>query len=357
MAEGIALILQRVEGLVLYLPAGTPRLHECHQVGFLYDKVAGPCEGRLPARPAVGLADPHQIHPYVGVGGIQGDIVQEMELEGMPFLPDGAFLHARIPVQHPEQRGIAVRLDAADEVAATPEYLPEVWPVGVERILNEQAAFCRWKGREAVKQPLGRIQLAVILLLAVPTGNRLGGDREYRLLVGMDQDCAQHLVVVARSAIAMPLLDAARAADRGGGEEFHPVHADYVVAGRPIAFAHPEAVPLREVGKRMQEAGEGIRQGIGWYPVQNCTHLGVARDSPDPIDLHYIAGFGVGTLFELEHRGVLQAEHRKGRHQGIDQRDRGVAPPGVGYPAKGILHRAYQIVWRKLFHVRKCLVL
>ncbi len=137
----------------------------------------------------------------------------------------------------------------------------------------------------------------------------------------MDQDCAQHLVVVARGAIALLPVDTAWATDRGGGEEFHPIHADYVIAGCSIAFAHLEAVPLREVRKRMEKVGKDIRQGIGRYSVQNCTHLSITRDTANTIDFHYIRGFGIRTLFELEHRGVLQAEQRKGRHQGIGQRN------------------------------------
>ena len=166
---------------------------------------------------------------------------------------------------------------------------------------------------------------AGILRVAVGLDDRFGCQRDDFLVVGMDQNRAQHLMGISDGAIAMVFLEARGALDGGRGE----------IAGA-IECYQVLAVQVDEVFQSFAalQAAEDVEvhgpQACRIDGVQNSAHLRVARDVLDAINGAEVVVGVVAAFIESQQRRILQGEHGKRRHQCIAHGNDWIARTGIG---------------------------
>jgi len=280
--EVVALILERVKGLILDLPprpAGphhrldrarverdvghpTPTSDFPLPVGLLVEQVVDAHVDRA-------LAQAEMVGP--GEGMFDPLRVGESEFLDLPTGP--------APGELPLQALVRIRLDVQNKEPAVAGDLPDVRRVGVERVLHQDRLQIGVTFVQVLAEPLGGVALAVVLLGAVGIENRLEVEREDFLLGGVNDHGGQARMAVRSLAVAMRARGAVIAVHLGGREVLDAVDRDDEVA-LPILvlFEHPGPAQF------VEELGEDRPQRRREDRVERRPHLRVAGDRSNPID-------------------------------------------------------------------------
>src|SRR3954453_12997686 len=125
-------------------------------------------------------------------------------------------LIAGTPVR--EEERVIARLDPDNEAGTGRAEVAQVGSVGGQSVLDDDDGELGMLLAKLFQPAAGGIALAVVLGLAVLLDDRLGGEREDFLEVGMDQGGSQQLMRIGEAAAAMVLHQAGGAMDLSGGE-------------------------------------------------------------------------------------------------------------------------------------------
>jgi hypothetical protein len=215
-----------------------------------------------------------------------------------------------------EQVPVVAFFDPQDEVAAAIQQVADVRRVGTQGVLGDDD----WQVRVVLAEPFqpatggighpkGR---AVVLGLAVLHLDRLGGQGDDFREVRVDEDRAEHLVVVGNVAVLVMAGHAVVAVDLVGAEVFDAIEGHQVAAiEEDILLQHLAALELAE------DVLEDGAELVGMNVVEDLAHLGVAGDAVQAEDRTEVVVEGTGT--EGKERGILEGKEGEAGQQGVGQ--------------------------------------
>ena len=329
--EVVSVLLQDVEALVLDLPARAGALGEFRDVvgGDLEVGGEGVAVGDLAVRPGdlefepvdaegvVGVADGEVPHPLVAV-----DAAARAAAGGDP---------EPVRAESPEvvvQRLVAAGLGGHEEVPALVEDGLADGLAGVQVVGEVDGPERGEHGAEAPQPALGRLALAVLLVVALAPGEELRGQRQREVPPGRDDGGGEHLVEVLDAAVGAPAARAAGALDVAGAEVLGAVEGDqHMPAQHAHGFEPPGVVEFRR--EAAQQAVEALRrhavEGLPDVVVAGC-----AGQAEQGVQVRVPALRGERALVRQERLGLRQ-EHRQRRHADVAH---GVHPVAAGAPVR-----------------------
>ena len=209
----VALVLQRVERLVLDAPAGAGGAHDRHEAVAVDGKVGDPGEppllllhpvGRV-VRAAVAPRDAFppgdrlpvfdDAGPDVGMGGVDWRAVQVAEfVQGAVGVGEPGRAGVRAGGGAVEQQRVVAGSPPGDEAEAVPPQAGDVGSVGREAVLQDDGLQVRMLPPEVVDGPRRGVAPAVVSPVPVGPGDRLRGQREHLPAVGMADHGGEHAV-------------------------------------------------------------------------------------------------------------------------------------------------------------------
>ena len=137
------------------------------------------------------------------------------------------FQAARNNGQH---KGVVAGFDADDEAGVGFAKVAQMGSVGGQGVLDDDDGQVRMFLAKRFQPAAGGVAFAVVFGVAVRLDDRFGRQRDDFLVVGMDQDGAQHLVGITDAAVAMVFHQTRGAMDFGGGEIAGAVERHQVMA-------------------------------------------------------------------------------------------------------------------------------
>src|ERR1700722_4296369 len=171
---------------------------------------------------------------------------------------------------------------------------------------------------ELFQPATGGITFAVVLGLTILSLNRFRRQGNDFVKVRVDDDRAEHLVVVRNFAVFVRPRHAVLAGNLGGAEVFHAVEGHQVTAfHEDIIFQNLAAL---ELAKDVLESGTEF---FGGNLVEDLTHLGVAGNARQAEDRMEVVVQRAAT--EGQQRGILQGKDSEAGHQGVGQGKRRAA--------------------------------
>ena len=132
----VALVLERIERLVLNLPAASAHEHEVLQVFMVDLQVGHPAEAGGFAAFVSFLVAQH-VHPKVGIRVIEGQVVEILEAVGDAFVSSLMAFEALIVVKSSKQTLITIGFDGQYEGEVTANDVSDVRAVGIEGIFGQ----------------------------------------------------------------------------------------------------------------------------------------------------------------------------------------------------------------------------
>lgn len=189
---------------------------------------------------------------------------------------------------------------------------------------------------------LGCVAFAVIFLGAILPDNRLGHERDDGALVGVDERRTQHLMGIGDGAVSVVVFQTRVTVNLFGGKIAGAIEGEQIVA---LDTDHLfKGFAALQVAKNRLERGPQVL-GLDW--VKYLAHRRITRDPPNPIDALQIVLSS--NLVKGEQRGGCEGEHGQGGHEGITQRDVGIACSMLRKLTKDVLNRAQQRVGTEMF--------
>src|SRR5436189_2399159 len=316
-------VLQVVERLVLDPPPRPAALHYPRHTGGGQPQVRHP--GPLPLFPLgvalhivqevdphllIGLVEAHVMGEQVAVAGLRAgiDLLQRLDLVGLG--PGGDLA---------EQVRVVPGLDAQDEMYPRRLQVADVWRVAAEGVFGHDDRQVGMVLAETLEPTPGGVALAVVLVLAVLTLDRLGRQGEDLREIRVNEGGPQQLVVVADCAVLVLPRQAMVAVDLLGREVFDPIQGNQLTT-----FQEDKLLQDLAALQRAEEVLEGGADLVRGHLVEDGPYLSIAGDGLEAEDRAEVVI--QGATLESEQGGVLQAEQRQASHQGIGQSEGGAAP-------------------------------
>ena len=202
----IALVFQRVEGLICNLPPGSSTPHEVKNMPFGHPQVGDPAEvldlvlAHLPVR--------DKIDPHLYVRRIAGDVIAQAKPMHepcgavVPFIP-GAAPSVLCGLDLLEQRGMIAFFHPEDIVEIVVLQGRNVRGIGTQTVFGDNALQVGMILAQLGHKALGGMTFAIIFGRPITVANRLRHERKDGSLVRMDDRSAQHLVCIGDGPVAV----------------------------------------------------------------------------------------------------------------------------------------------------------
>ena len=175
----------------------------------------------------------------------------------------------------------------------------------------------------------GCVTLAIVFVGTVLPADEFRAEYKHLLTVGGNKGPSDHLQMVLDGAVASLFgqtvvgADILRAVDAGSIDGQQQVTAQ---AGQLRQHLTPLQL-MKDAAERLPDEG---RHNF----VQDGAHLGVTGDHSHAEDAVQTFRPLKPPLVKGEQGGILERKHGKAAHQRVDQRDRSVGGPTIGYRAK-----------------------
>ena len=330
-----SLELERLEGLVLYLPPRPPRPHNFDHVipRQLYVRYPGKCFGFgsdvlfvVRGIHVFRTLDTFQHIDFdIRVGEVEGQPVQKPKAAFDPLLdplPYG-LLRPELPrkpvllveLELPEECPVLVGLHPQDVAEVFVRKHADKGGVRKERVPEERRPELRMLRPEFFRPPPCRLEFAVLLGAPVPVRYGFGAQGDDLRQPRVDDARPEELVVVGRCPRTVLLFYAVVALHPARGKVPRPVQCDQV---SPVEVPEPlEGVAPLECGENLFEGGPDAPGADG---VEDGAHLRIGcrgiygEEVPQAPPLRRIRP---DALFERQEGGFLEGKHGEPRHKGI----------------------------------------
>ena len=340
----IALVFQRVEGLICDLPPGSPTPHEVQDIPFGHPQVGDPADVLDLVLVHLPVCD--KMDPHLYVRRIEGDVIEKTKPMHQPCGAVVPFIRGNAPsvlrgLALLEQIGMIAFFHPEDRVEIVILQGLNVRGIGTHTVFGDKELQVGMILAQLGKEAFGGIPFAIILGRPITVDNRLRHARNDGPLVRMDDRSAQHRV------------------RRGDGPVAgHPVSTGGTVhrLGRKILGAihgHKRmAIQERQRFKRLaalqlpKDARADRAEPRGGDGIKSLAHVCVARDTLDPVDgVHMALG---ALLVKGEERGRFEGKHGEGGHEDIWERNIHVGRAIIRDVVKAGVHQPKERIGREM---------
>jgi hypothetical protein len=344
--ERIALILQGVERFIFDAPASPRPPHALIHRAFVDPQIGDPApmldwavSRRLPAL--------DEIDPQVWMGGIE----RQVRDKTTPMVHFG-FAIVTIIGGHTtgslslgnllEQKGVVSFFDPSNVLQVVVLQRLDVGGIRTEALFGDDHLEMRVILTKLGDEALGRVALAIIFLRAVLFDHRLGHEGNDFSSVRVEKRCSKHLMGRGKRAIVGVFFPTRLAVHLLGGKIPRAIEGQQIMAldkhHRCENFATLEPAKPHLKGRA---------QVPGLNRIEGLTHRRITGDPANAVNARHIV---FGPLFvKGEERGRLEGKHGEGGHQGVMQRDVGIALAVRRNLAKDVLNRAQQSIGAQMF--------
>ena len=218
-----------------------------------------------------------------------------------------------------EQVLVTARLDAEDETRVSVLQIGDVRRVGTQGILDENHRQMRMFAAKMLESAAGGVLFAIVLGAAVLFDDRFGAQGDDFLMIGMDDNQAQHLMVVGDLAVTAGFDQTL-----GAVNVFGRIIVCAVAGEQVMSLVEDKGFEGLAALQLPKDAGEA-RPKLLWVDfVEDGAHLGIAGDC-----LHAEYGSQVDRivltlLIEGQERRGFEGKEGKPRHQSVGERNFGL---------------------------------
>jgi hypothetical protein len=311
----IALVFQRIAGLVCDLPPGSSSPHTMIHGARAHAKVRHP--------PAVldcvivSLPVLDDIAPHVRIRRIERHVIDKAKAMDNPGGAVVSLLSGDAPgvlrrLHLLEQRGMIAFFDAENRVKPMILQGLNMRGVGTQALFGDNTLEVRMVLTQLGNEALGGLPFTIIVVRPIVLHNRFRHQGHHGAHVWMDNRRASHLMMIRHAPVAVDLVQTRCTVHRRGGKIPRPIERQQ---GAVIEKHHRfERFAALELPK---DAREHRAEPRGGDRVKDVAHVRVARDPLHAIDGVHIA---LGPfLVKGQERGRLQRKHGTSGHECVSQ--------------------------------------
>src|SRR5262249_5594389 len=278
----IALVFQRIEGLVFDFPPGASPSHERIHVALTHTEVSDPTEVLALVLPYLPVLD--KIDPHLRVRRIEGDVIEKAK---PMYQPGGAVVALMIGdpsgmlrgLDLLEQIGMIPLFDTQDVVQTLRVQHLNVGSIGTQTVFGDNELEVGMILAQLGYKALGGIAFAIILVCSITVHNGLRHERNDGPLIRMKNRGTQHLMTIGDRPIAVDAVQTRGTVYRLGGKILCAIERQEVMAiKKRHGFQRLAALQLPK------DALEHRTEHLGRDRVQDGTHMRVAWDPLNPVD-------------------------------------------------------------------------
>ena len=223
----------------------------------------------------------------------------------------------------------AVLLALTDKAHIVVDQISDMRAVRTEPIFDHHAFQVRMILAEFDEKPAGGRSLAILLGTPILHYDHFRAKWEYGQLVGTDNGCGEHLLVIFDFSISFDLFHAVRRADLCRGVDARTVESQQIMTVKPNKFLQG----LVSLGI-VEQSAERQAQRVGGDTIEGGAHLAIAGNNPNSENAMEALRFLTAPLVKCQQGLIFEGKHGKTTHQGINQRDLFVGGPMIGNLAK-----------------------
>lgn len=258
-----------------------------------------------------------EMDPYVDVRGLEGHIIDTPKAMAYPDCTVRSFINGHASgrlrrLYRLEHKGMIAFCDAQDIVPIMLVQRLDVRRIRTQAVFGDDALAVWVVLAQCDNQACGGMAFTIIVVRPIVLPDRFRHQGNHGTPVGMDERGAHHLRRIGDRTVAM-----------------HRVHTRGTVNGRggtiPRAIEGSEVVAIKKhhLFQRLatlewpKDALEHRAEPLGGEGIKSLAHVGVARDTLNPLDGVPIALSAL--LITRQERGRFERKHGKGRHERIGQ--------------------------------------